>query len=140
MKLKYALLFFCALLPHEAFSCSCLVLPIEDVEAVQFKIERSEAIFVGFVASITGKDKHSEIVEFEVTKPFKGSISKTITMKPDSGCPSPLIKKGKTLLIYADFVKADLIDSPPTCWELDSEDPGYSKELEILSKLLNENT
>lgn len=135
MKLKQIYILFLFCLPVHSYACSCIVLPADKVEAIKYKLEKSQVIFIGKVTNIIVKDEFTEIATFKVLEPIKG-ISQSQIKLENGGCYSPSIKLGNTLLIYSSFIAPDLLSTPPTCFEVQSKDSKYDSEVKIVSDLL----
>ena len=121
------------------YACSCIVLPPGKTEAIKYKLEKSQAIFVGTVTNVSKKDEYTEIATFKVLNPIKGISQSEINLE-NSGCFSPSIKLGKTLLIYTDFKNPELLGTPPTCFEVQSKSTRYESEVKIVTELLKAKT
>ena len=139
MKLKSICILFFSFFSVHTHACSCIVLPVGKAEAIKFKAENSQVIFIGTVTSIEKEDEYSEIATFKVLEPLKGISQSKITLE-NSGCYSPSIKLRKTLLIYSDFITPELLGTPPTCFEVGSKDSEYDSEVKIVTELLKPKT
>ena len=139
MKLKLICILFLSCFSVHTYACSCIILPVGKTEAIRYKSENSQAIFIGTVINIVKKDAYTEIATFKVLEPLKGISQSEITLK-NAGCYSPSIKLGKTLLIYSDFITPELLSTPPTCFEVESKDTKYESEVKIVTELLKAKT
>ena len=139
MKFKLIFILFVSCFSAYTYACSCIVLPVGKTEAIKYKSEKSQAIFIGTVTNLIRKDDFTEIATFKVLQPIKG-ISKSQVMLENTGCYSPSIKLGNTLLIYSDYVTTELLGTPPTCFEIQSKDAEYESEVKIVSELIKAKT
>jgi hypothetical protein len=139
VKLKsiYILFLFC--FSVHTYACSCIILPVGKTDAIKYKAENSQAIFIGTVTNIVKKDEYTEIATLKVLEPLKGISQSKITLE-NSGCYSSSIKLGRTLLIYSDFITPELLGTPPTCFEVESKDAEYDSEVKTVTELLKAKT
>jgi hypothetical protein len=139
VKFKLIYILFLSYFPMNTYACSCIILPPGKTEAIKYKLEKSQAIFVGTVTNVSKKDEYTEIATFKVLNPIKGISQSEINLE-NSGCFSPSIKLGRTLLIYTDFKNPELLRTPPTCFEVESKSTRYESELKTVTELLKAKT
>lgn len=139
MKFKSICILLASCFSVHTHACSCIILPLGKIEAIKYKLEKSQAVFVGTVTSVLKEDEYTEIATFKVLNPLKGISQAEINLE-NSGCFSPSIKLGKTLLIYTDFKNPELLGTPPTCFEVESKSTRYESEVKTVTELLKAKT